>query len=263
MGNGVEQRLAQFLRFRQQPRLFGLSAETETVQHQGGLPGKGVEQIALFERRRLLVRQFHGDDTSRAAIGGHRHINGLGRRQVGGEAGHALFLFGNGKHAGGMGRRRKGAIGVAQENGHLALKSLGHLAHQPSRHVIHVGGVGQVAGQQVQGGGTFLAAALGPFLPAKAGNQLSHHDGHDKVHDEHHHVGELRHLQGVEGLRKEEIPQQGAGAGGQQRGAASDKAGLHHHAEQKDQGQGLRVHMKRRLQKCVESGAASHRGHGG
>ena len=55
--NGVKQRLAQFLGFRQQARLFGLGVQPETVQHQRRLPGKGVEQVALFEGGRLAARE--------------------------------------------------------------------------------------------------------------------------------------------------------------------------------------------------------------
>ena len=43
--------------------------------------------------------------------------------------------------------------------------------------------------------------------------------------------------------QEEEIPQQRAGRGREQSGAAPDKTGLHHHSQQIDQGQRVRIQL--------------------
>jgi hypothetical protein len=107
---------------------------------------------------------------------------------------HALFLLGNGKAAGVMGASWPGCRTVAQQHGHLGLECLFHLPHQPLRHIVHVGRVGQVARQQIKRGGTLFAPPLGPFLPAHARGELPQHECHHEIHAEHHDVLDVRQI---------------------------------------------------------------------
>ena len=101
-----------------------------------------------------------------------------------------------------------------------------------------IGGRGEFARQQVERRGPLFAAALGPFLRANPGDELSQHQRDDEIHPEHHRVFQIRDEEGEAWRKEKEIPHQRAQGCGHDHRPASDEQGQAHHREQEVQGDG-------------------------
>src|SRR5580693_9177848 len=96
MGDGSQERVANPLRFRSDPRLFSLFLQAGALQSERDLGGERLDQVALFRKEETApLHRLHGQYTQHLMTAVERQILRDGSRQsIGSEPrGRALVVY--------------------------------------------------------------------------------------------------------------------------------------------------------------------------
>ena len=191
VGNAVEQRAVQPVRFREEFLAFTRRAQLFALDQQRDLRRESLDEIALHRREfGHLQREPHRKHAEDLVGSPHRNVQPLGVAKHPGKAprippvvgrpfGHSVLLLVQAEGAGGM--RRQPALFARQQQRCLRVEKIFRLAQRRGHGLIERTRPCQRAGQVKQHRGPLLAQALLALLGPNPRGQLSRNDGHHEV----------------------------------------------------------------------------------
>ena len=195
-------------------------AQSLAIQHQRDLTNKRVQEISSLRGERNGALEPQTKHSHGVIARNQGQVHALSRRQsIGpetrrllaaeGPVGHALFLFQQIPGAGEVGRERIFGVLVRQRKSNIGVDGFARLADDNSQKIGKICGLGQFAGEQIEGRSALLAPTLGLLLSAQSRRQMPHRDGNDKVSRKHHCVPGVDNAKAVARFGEKEIPQKG------------------------------------------------------